>query len=278
MVASAWGRLKPRPPVLPSDVTFRSSFAVNDPAPPYLVNEYAPDPRVVFDREVGESYVRYAHRLCARGYVQSTLGGMVIRMPHPDYPDGIAYAKPAGVSLEEMTLDDLVITDIPFGRVLHGKAATSVGHQMNREILRLRPDVHCVIHLHHDETIALLAAGCEEIKSYSLTFSYLMQKPLEYLPAHLNVEEDVAPIKTFIQRTNCIVMKRHGITVLGRNVSECYHRVNVYHAETRRQIMVEMLCAAKGTRPETITRDQMEWMFSRGDGVVYPALVHRERG
>src|ERR671919_101818 len=172
---------------------------MNDATPPYLVNEYAPDPAVAFDRGIAETYVRYAHMLAARGYVQSTLGGMVIRVRHENYPDGLAYAKPAGVSLEEMTAEDVVITDILYGRVLHGAAATSVGHQMNREILRLRPDVNCVIHLHHDETIALLASGCEEIHSFSLTFSYLMQKPIAYLPAHLNVEEDVAPIRNFIQ-------------------------------------------------------------------------------
>ena len=246
-----------------------------DNIPRYLVNEYAPDPAVTLDRSVAEQYVRYAHRLAARGYVQSTLGGMVIRVSHPAYSDGLAYAKPAGVSLEEMTTDDLVITDIPYGRVLHGRAATSVGHQMNREILRLRPDVNCVIHLHHDETIALLAAGCEEIHSFSLTFSYLMQKPLAYLPAHLNVEEDVGPIKTFIQDTNCVVMKRHGITVLGRDVSECYHRVNVYASEVKRQLIVELLCAAKSTRPEYISKEDMAWMFSQGDAVVYPKLIHR---
>jgi ribulose-5-phosphate 4-epimerase/fuculose-1-phosphate aldolase len=248
---------------------------MNDPAPPYLVNEYTPDSRVSFDPAITATYVRYAHLLAARGYVQSTLGGMVIRVPHPDYADGIAYAKPAGVSLEEMSAEDLVITDIPFGRILAGDAATSVGHQMNREILRLRPDVSCVIHLHHDETIALLAAGCEEIHSFSLTFSYLMQKPVVYLEAHINVEEDVGPIKTFVQDTNCIVMKRHGITVLGRTVSECYHRVNTYHAEVKRQIMVELLCAAKGTKPEYLSKEEMEWMFAHGDGVVYPQLVRR---
>ena len=246
-----------------------------DMSPRYLVNEYAPDPAVKFDRAVAEQYVLYAHRLAARGYVQSTLGGMVMRVRHSDYADGLAYAKPAGVSLEEMSVEDVVITDIPYGRVLHGTAATSVWHQMNREILRLRPDVNCVIHLHHDETIALLAAGSEEIRSFSLTFSYLMQKPLAYLPAHLNVEEDVAPIKTFIQDTNCIVMKRHGITVLGRDVSECYHRVNVYASEVKRQIIVELLCAAKGTKAEYIGKEEMAWMFSQGDAVVYPKLVRR---
>jgi ribulose-5-phosphate 4-epimerase/fuculose-1-phosphate aldolase len=239
----------------------------------YAVNEHTPDPRVVFDRAVGETYVRYARMMTARGYVQSTLGGMAVRVAHPDYVDGICYAKPQGISLEEVEVDDLVITDIPFGRILHGERATTVGHQMNREILRLRPDVNAVIHLHHDETIAFLAAGHEEIRSTSLTFSYLMQKPAHYLPASLNVEEDVAPIKTFIQDTNCIIMRRHGFTVLGRSVAEAYHRTNVLVSEVKRNVIVETLSAVKGTTPEYLSREEMEWMFKRGDAVVYPKLV-----
>jgi len=248
---------------------------MSDSAPAYVVNQYTLDSKVVFDRKVGETYIRYAHMLAARGYVQSSLGGMVIRAKHPDYPDGVAYVKPNGVSLEEMEIEDLVITDIPYGRLLYGEKATSVGHQMNREMLRLRPDINCVIHLHHDETIALLAAGCDEIHSFSGTFSFLMQKPIAYLPAHVNVEEDVSPIKTFIQDTNCVVMKRHGITVLGRTVSECYHRVNTYAAEVKRQIIVELLCAAKGTKPEYMSEEEMRWMFAQGDSVVYPKVVRK---
>lgn len=248
---------------------------MSESTPRQVANEYTPDPSVVFDRAVGDTYVRYAHMMAARGYVQSSLGGMVIRVPHPKYPDGIAYVKPNRVSLEEMSVEDLVITDIPTGRLLYGERATSVGHQMNREMLRLRPDINCVIHLHHDETIALLAAGCEEIHSFSGTFSFLMQKPLAYLPAHINVEEDVAPIKTFIQDTNCLVMKRHGITVLGRTVSECYHRVNTYAAEVKRQIIVELLCAAKGTKPEYMSDEEMRAMFALGDSVVYPSVVRK---
>ena len=248
-----------------------------EPAPLYQVNEYTPDPTVEFDRAIADNYVRYAHRMADRGLVQSTLGGMVIRVANPGYPDGICYAKPQGISLEEVAAEDLVITDIPYGRILHGERATTVGHQMNREILRLRPDVNCVIHLHHDETIAFLAAGYEEIRSTSLTFSYLMQKPAHYLPASLNVEEDVGPIKTFIQDTNCIIMRRHGFTVLGRTVSEAYHRTTVLCSEVKRNIIVETLAAAKGTTPEYLSREDMEWMFKRGDNVVYPSLIKRQR-
>lgn len=245
--------------------------------PRYRVNEYTPDPDVVFDRKLAETYVKYARMMAARGLVQSSLGGMAVRVPHPKHEHGICYAKPQGISLEEAEPEDLVITDIPYGRILHGERATTVGHQMNREILRLRPDVNCVIHLHHDETIAFLAAGFEEIRSTSLTFSYLMQKPAHYLPASLNVEEDVAPIKTFIQDTNCIIMRRHGFTVLGRTISEAYHRTTVLCSEVKRNIIVETLCAARGTKGEYLSPEDMAWMMQRGDNVVYPSLVRREK-
>ena len=75
-----------------------------------------------------------------------------------------------------------------------------------------------------------------------------MQKPAHYLPAHLNVEEDVGPIKSFIQDTNCIIMKRHGFTVLGRTVSEAYHRTCVLVSEIKRNIIVET--AVRGERQD----------------------------
>ena len=245
------------------------------PTPAYRVNELTPDPAVSFDPKVVKDYVTYAHRIANRGLVNSSVGGMVIRVPHPNHADGVCYAKPQGISLEEVEDGDLVITDIPFGRILAGERATTVGHQMNREILRLRPDINSVIHLHHDEMIAFMAAGYDKIRSFSLTYGYLMQKPAHYLPASVNVEEDVAPIKTFIQDTNCIIMKRHGFTVLGRTVSEAYHRTCVLVSEINRNIIVEMLCAQNGKKPEYVSDEELAYMATHGDAVMYPALVKK---
>jgi hypothetical protein len=38
------------------------------PARAFEVNQHAPDPSVVFDRAIGETYVRYARMLVERGY------------------------------------------------------------------------------------------------------------------------------------------------------------------------------------------------------------------
>ena len=71
----------------------------------YHVNELTPDPSVVFDRKIGEQYVRYAHMLAARGLVYSSTGNLVMRVPHPNYPEGVCYVKCMGVSLEEMSIE-----------------------------------------------------------------------------------------------------------------------------------------------------------------------------
>ena len=236
------------------------------------VNQLAPDPAVVFDRKIAEQYLKYARMLSARGYVASSTGNLVMRVPHPKYPQGVCYVKCMGVSLEEMSIDDLIITDVPSGCILYGDRGTTVGHQMNREILRLRSEVNAVIHLHHDETIAFFAAGFEKLNITGLTFPFLMQSYPHYLPAHVNVEEDVAPIKTFIQGTNCVIMKRHGFTVLGRSLSECYGRTNVLVGEVKRNILAEQLAAAHGRKPEYLEAQEIESMFKHGDAVMYPKV------
>src|SRR5205814_6104115 len=127
---------------------------------------------------VANLLLRYARMLVARGYVHNSLGNLALRVGRPDFPHGVAYTKHAEVSLEEMTLDNVVVTDIPTSRLLHGTVPTSVGHNLNREILRLRPDIGAVIHVHHDETIALFASGAvKELRILSLEFPYVMAKP-----------------------------------------------------------------------------------------------------
>jgi hypothetical protein len=68
---------------------------------------------IVFDPAIGRQFIKYARLVAGRGYVHNTLGNIVIRSPHPDYPHGLAYTKHAEVSLEEMEAGNIVITDHP---------------------------------------------------------------------------------------------------------------------------------------------------------------------
>jgi ribulose-5-phosphate 4-epimerase/fuculose-1-phosphate aldolase len=223
----------------------------------------------MFDGSIGALFLTYAARLVARGYVHNSLGNLAVRVAHPGYEHGVVYTKHAGVSLEEATLEHLVITDVATPRLLHGSRPTSVGHQLNREILRLRPDVNAVIHVHHDESIAFFTGG-RQLQVVSLDFPLVMMAPIHVLPSHVNVELDVAPLRDFIAGTNAIVMESHGVTTLGRSVSEAYHRLNTLAAEVRRNIAALTLAAATGDKVQVVDAEAVEWAYRHGDSVVYP--------
>src|SRR5690349_15496635 len=229
-----------------------------------------PDPNIV------STFLRYARLLAARGYVHNTLGNIVMRAPHPDHPHGVAYTKHAEHSLEEMEADNIVITDIPTSRVLYGERMTSIGHNLSREILRLRPDVQATIHVHDDALIALLGSGAAaEVRMLSLDPPFVLGKPAHYVPAHVDVEADVSGVKDFILGTNSVVLVGHGVTTLGRTVSEAYHRLTTLTAEARRNIEAELLAAAKGTRPHYRSEAEVQAMYRHAEAIIYPKRVER---
>src|SRR5881296_4602018 len=93
-----------------------------------------------FDPAVADQILACARRLTARGYVANQLGNVAVRVPHPAHEHGIIYTKHAGVSLEDATADNIVITDVPTGALLYGRQPTieeGAGRHVG-EILRLR--------------------------------------------------------------------------------------------------------------------------------------------
>ena len=236
---------------------------------------------VVFDPAVGRQFVRYARLVANRGYIHNTLGNIVLRVPHPDFAHGLAYTKHAEISLEEMDESNLVITDVPTSRIVWGERMTSVGHNLSREILRLRPDINATIHVHDDAVLSLYSSGVEpEFKVLSLDPHFVLGKPVHFVPAHVDVEADVSSVADFVQNTNSVVLVGHGLTTFGRNVSEAYHRLNTLTAEVRRVLAAEQHAAVTGTRPAYRSQDEIEAMYRFAERIIYPTrtdhVMHEE--
>ena len=80
----------------------------------------------------------------------------------------------------------------------------------------------------------------------SLDPPFVLGKPVHFVPAHVDVEADVSSVAGFIQDTNAVVLVGHGVTTLGRTISEAYHRLNTLTAEVRRCIEAEQIAASEG--------------------------------
>jgi ribulose-5-phosphate 4-epimerase/fuculose-1-phosphate aldolase len=170
-----------------------------------------------------------------------------------------------------MEVGNIVITDVPSSTILCGHRMTSVGHNLSREILRLRPDIDATIHVHDDATIALLGSGApHDFKVLSLDPPFVLGKPVHYVPAHVDVEADVSSVASFVHDTNLVVLVGHGLTALGRNVSEAYHRLNTFTAEVRRCLLAEQVAALKGTTPAYRAQHEIEAMYRFAERIIYP--------
>lgn len=198
------------------------------------------------DERVVEQWLRYAELVSRRGYVTSQLGNIAIRAPHEQEPvHGVVYTKHRGISLEEATRDHLIVTDIERRRLLYGACGPSIGHQLNTEVLRCRPDVNAVIHLHVDEVLSYFTmTGARELRYISADTGLILGKPVWVLEPGVNVEADASSVREFIGSTNAFVMPNHGITTLGADVSIAYNRMNVIVAEVRRLGSALLLSAA----------------------------------
>ena len=228
------------------------------------------------DPAIARTFIKYARLVAARGYIHNTLGNIVIRVPHPDYPHGVAYTKHAELSLEEMEVENIVITDIPTSKILLGDKVTSIGHNLSREILRLRPDIQATIHVHDDALLSFFGSGAyREVKTISLDLPFVLGKPIHYVPAHVDVEADVGSVRDFIGNTNSVVLLGHGVTTLGRNVSEAYHRLNSLTAEVRRNIDAELLAARAGSKPHYRSDDEIQAMYRFAESIIYPKRAER---
>jgi len=147
-----------------------------------------------FDPGVAEQILTYARLLTARGYVHNQLGNVAIRVPHPEHEHGVIYTKHGRRLARGSHPGQHRRHRRPIGALLHGRVPTSIGHQLNREILKLRPDVGAVIHVHLDEMIALFASrAVKELRVLSLEFPLIMGRPPLLLPRTWTSSRTSAP-------------------------------------------------------------------------------------
>lgn len=223
-----------------------------------------------FDLAIGASLLQYGQRLAARELLVNTLGNIAVRVHCPYWKREVIYTKHLGLSLEESSLDHLAVLDMQSDELLHGSCRPSQGHQMHREIMRRRPDIHATVHLHPNDVIAFFAVmQWRQMRYVSNDTALVMGKPPCILGEGVNVELDVSAIGRCADATNCIVMPSHGITSFGRDLSQAYHRAVAFVAEVRRLIICQQLSAATGKPIVFAREDDVRQMYEIGEHVIY---------
>jgi ribulose-5-phosphate 4-epimerase/fuculose-1-phosphate aldolase len=171
--------------------------------------------------------VALANRIAANEGVVDTFGHVSMR--HPENPNRFFLSRsssPDMVSAEgliEYDLDSRPVRDpgVPqySERVIHG------------EIYKARPDVMAVCHHHSASFMPLIAVGADYIPIFHLASVGGIKPPYwdqrdEFGDTNLLVvkPEEGASLARALGRHSMVLMRRHGVTVVGDSVRVCVYR------------------------------------------------------
>jgi ribulose-5-phosphate 4-epimerase/fuculose-1-phosphate aldolase len=190
-------------------------------------------------------FCRFCHRLYDRRLVTGVGGNMALRMEER------IYLTPSGYSLQDVSPENVVVVN-PEALVLEGSNPTK-DMNMHLRILRERPDVNVVCHVHGAHIIAaasMLSPGPDSLPPLTPGFVYYAY-PLPMLPFMVPGTQELARIvaeEISNGRSRAILLQNHGLVTVGQDFSEAFHVAEEIDEAAR--IFVLTGAKAKGISPE----------------------------
>ena len=167
-----------------------------------------------------QQLVYYAIKAYQRGLVRGSGGNISARLN----PGQLMVITASGISLGETNLDNLVTLNIetrdwiPNGNLRPSKESWHI------DIMKLRPDVGAIVHVHPPYAVAFTVKGME---IPMLTDAGFKQKPIPRIPyfpgGSDNLKEKI--IETIHQNPDCqtIILEKHGIITMAPDVASAYN-------------------------------------------------------
>ena len=162
-----------------------------------------------------KSLIDVCHNLHATGMVSGSGGNVSV------YDSGKMYITPTGVSLGEVSEENIVCVNVDDG-TYSGDIRPSKEYIMHMECYRNRPDITAVVHVHSVYAVAMscvLNPGDRVpvyFPGYAMRVGYL---PLiqYYRPGSKELADDVGEI---IKIRNSVMLCNHGVVTVGKDMSQ----------------------------------------------------------
>lgn len=176
---------------------------------------------------------------------------------------------PSGIDRENLRIEQMCVLD-PEGKLLEGEKPSSES-RMHIECYRRRPDVHAVVHTHSIYATSFACAKREipafvyELAHFRLDQARIPVSPYER-PGTAELAERVAETA---ERSDLILMERHGALALGKTLEEAY--LGAQYMEEAAQMYLNVLILTGGKEPEAFTQAEL-------DAWRYPSSLEKRQG
>lgn len=167
--------------------------------------------------EIKQQMIWAGKVLVAAGQDDFTRGHISFRLPDDASQ---FFMKPHGFGLDEIAPENILTIDID-GNVVAGTARSHSEVYIHSEILKKRPDVHCVVHTHPPYCVALSATG-RPMRCYSQP-SALFYEALGVYADSINLirtQEMGARVAKALGPHRAVLLKNHGIAAVGASIAE----------------------------------------------------------
>jgi ribulose-5-phosphate 4-epimerase/fuculose-1-phosphate aldolase len=144
----------------------------------------------------------------------------------------------------KVALRDLIVIDAQ-GKKLEGAGEPNGETPMHTSIYKARPDVHCILHYHPDEVIAVAASG-HEIKILSNSGVHFYRgTPIYDSPLLIRTDQLGDKVAATLGDKNAVLLRGHGGTVVSNNLDNLLRLGLDLVRSARLQIMAAPLGALK---------------------------------
>lgn len=195
----------------------------------------------------------------------------------PGAPD-LMLIKRHELLYEEVTASNLVVADMT--RDLDERShVNKPGFVLHGAILRARPDVHCVVHIHSDAGLAMSAhgGGLKMLSQNSLRF-YRRIGTHPYEGITDGPAEGPRVAAALGAGNIAVILQNHGLAVAGRTPREAFERTRDLITACETQLMLEATGAPLIEVPEAVCEHVARQFVAHDAGrgsADWPAWVRR---
>ena len=168
-----------------------------------------------------------ANQIAANEGVLDTFGHVSMR--HPDNPQRYFLSRSSAPDM--VTADGMIEYDLDSRPVRDAGLPQYSERVIHGEIYKARPDVMSVCHHHSPAFMPLLATGTDYVPVFHLGAVGGINPPYsdqhdEFGDTNMLVvkPEEGASLARALGRHPMVLMKRHGVTIVGANVRDCVYR------------------------------------------------------
>ncbi|QSH41771.1 class II aldolase/adducin family protein [Lentisphaerota bacterium ZTH] len=137
----------------------------------------------------------------------------------------------------------------------------TIESRMHLEIYKRRADVQAIVHA-HPVTAGAFAASGRDIATDYLAEAYVILGDLAYAEYRCQGTEELAEVVgDAAEKSDCIVMRNHGIIALGSNLLQAFDRLEVLENAAKTTLFVEGPLIGHGVRLDEAKREELDRKF-----------------